>query len=683
MEDNCIKWIEVINKIFILFGIAILIEVTLFNYRHWESLSFKPLETTDIQLGEGIEQDEEGGYKITNPAEANITVSGFQKHIDNIYIDMKSDENQCIYIELYADDAANHMGMRLGDTTIVSTVPASCFTRLHLSGDSGYVQIKVSHPEGFTFYMAPPKLNVIRPFDISVCRIIVIFICILFFFTFRPGSKIYQVDLRINSSFKKIVLTTFILIHIIVVLVISQLILPNKSLSASLEIWPANDQYNELADAFMKGQVYLDRCPPQSLETIENPYDPGLRQQIVVQEAGESFVWDYAYFKGKYYCYFGPVPVIMFFIPARILFGIRCPTWDIVTLCTVLFCLAGFWMVYVLGKKYFRTLSFGSYLLMSSFYIWGSAIVYLVFYGAVYSLPIICGLFLGTTGLTCWISAKDEGRLKKRFLIIGSICIALLMGCRLQLAVVLFWAFPVFWKEIISRKFFSKKGIGNTLCIITPFVFIGILLMYYNYLRFQSPFDFGANYNLTGNDMTHRGMELDRFPIAVFTYFFQPLSITTKYPFMQVVNVSNDYMGYTSVEPLFGGFFMMNFISTISLLVFHFKKLLRKNHVYGIAVLSFVFAMIIMMADAQMSGLTQRYMSDFGWLISLCTILQFFSLEEIMGKHINTFRKVTLVLVFICLFLNFWNVLIVGRYADLINENPTVFYGIKYSLPFI
>lgn len=675
---------KIAKKIIALFGITILMECTLFNYRHWESLRYKVLEEVEIKLGAGIEQIDQGYYKITNPAEAIINLSGFQAHVDNIYLDMKSDENLCIYIELYANDEANHLGIRLGETTIVTTVPASRYTRLHLSGISDYVQIKVNHPEGFTFYMNSPKLNVIRPFVISTYRVIAIFICGCLITLFWPGkSKIYDTDLIINSFAKRVILTAFIFLHLIIIFLVSQLIKPDKSLSASLEINPAHDLYNELTDALMKGQVYLDRRPPKSLETMDNPYDPGLRYQVVVQEAGENFVVDYAYFNGKYYCYFGPVPAILFFIPARLILGIRCSTWDVVTLCTLLFCLAGFWLVYVLGKKYFKSLSFGLYLLMSSFYIWGSAVVYLVFFGVVYSLPIICGLLLGTTGLACWISAKGEGILKKRYLIMGSIFIALIMGCRLQMAIVLLLAFPIFREELISRQFFSKKGVGNTLCILTPFMIIGIMLMLYNYLRFQSPFDFGANYNLTGNDMTHRGIVFDRIPLAFFCYLFQPLNIIAKYPFMQMVNISNDYLGYTSAEPLFGGFFMMNLISSISLFVFHFKNLLKKNNVYGIAVLSFTFAIIIIMADTQMSGLTQRYMSDFGWLISLCAVLQIFSVEEVMSKQANIFRKAIVVLMFVCVFFNLWNVLIVGRYANIIAENPTVFYAIKYLLPFI
>lgn len=46
---------------------------------------------------------------------------------------------------------------------------------------------------------------------------------------------------------------------------------------------------------------------------------------------------------------------------------------------------------------------------------------------------------------------------------------------------------------------------------ILPYIIVAAGVMYYNAARFGSPFDFGANYNLTFNDMTLRGFRIDRF----------------------------------------------------------------------------------------------------------------------------------------------------------------------------
>ena len=534
------KLIKIFKFLIVLFGLTMLLECILFNYRSWESKTYKIIENLEVSLGPGIEMSEEGLYRITNQAESYIMLSGFKTHVNNIYIDIRPIDGVCTYIDLYADDIANHLGFRLGDTTIVSSVPQSRYSRLHLSGDSTYVRINIKHPEGYAFYIDTPiGLNVNRPLMVSWPRVVIIFVTVLLFYIFRPKSEIYKTTMIMDSWWKKIMLAGFIVMHLVTILIISQLIIPDQSLKATLEGWPAHEQYNELTDAFMKGQFYLDREPPKSLERVENPYDPALRHRVVVEESGESFVVDYAYFNGKYYSYFGPIPVLLFFIPARLIFGKICNTWDVVTFCALLFCIAGFCLIYSIGKKYYKSLSLGLYFLMSSLYIWGSAIIYLVYYGVLYSLPIISGLLFGTAGLACWIFAKDNGKVKKGALIMGSLFIALVMGCRLQMAIILLLAFPIFWPEITSRQFFSKKGTVNTACVIIPFLIVGIALMYYNYKRFQSPLDFGANYNLTSNDMTHRGVVFDRIPMGVFVYLFQPLIITIKYQSDQTIHINN------------------------------------------------------------------------------------------------------------------------------------------------
>ena len=56
---------------------------------------------------------------------------------------------------------------------------------------------------------------------------------------------------------------------------------------------------------------------------------------------------------------------------------------------------------------------------------------------------------------------------------------------------------------------------------LIPFIIVGLGLMYYNYIRFDSPFDFGANYNLTTNDMTLRGFNIDRIFLGIYYMLFK------------------------------------------------------------------------------------------------------------------------------------------------------------------
>lgn len=660
---------------------VVILEMTIFNFRHWESKFFPEVNQPLIEVAEGIEKLDDTTYKVIDTNKAFINLIDIQGQFKNLYLPIIPKTGITTNITIFSNDAANNNGLNLGDATVVASVPQSSYLRLHLNGVSNYIRVKINQENNFLFSMDLPQINAGVPVYFSWMRMICIFIIVLLISIFKPGSWIYKEKLRLDSKWKKGGLVAFVCLQLIIIWIIGQLIVPNKSIQNLVDSgqWPAHGQYNELANAFIEGRTYLDRQPPEALKLVKNPYDPTLRAEVLSAH-NETYDIDYAYYADHYFSYFGPIPALVFFVPYKLITGHDCATWNVVTLCTMLFCISSFYMLYVFGICYFKNVSYGMYLLMSAFFFWASGTTYLVYTGNVYSLPIICSLLFGTTGITCWLLAKSE-KLQKKFLVLGSFFIALIIGSRPQLALILFLAFPIFGKQIIqTREFFSKKGFVNTVCVMLPFLCIGCAMMCYNYVRFDSPFDFGATYNLTGNDMTHRGFELDRIPLGIFCYLIQPLNIIPQYPFMQTVNITNDYLGYTSAEPLFGGFFMMNSLALCSLFVVVCKKKLKESMTYGISMGCMIMAIVIILLDIQMSGLTQRYMSDFGWLLLLPAILVVFSLENILQSYkvfVNAFYGAVFLFVGVSITLNLWSLLIIGRYFSLIYTRPTLFYLIK------
>lgn len=77
--------------------------------------------------------------------------------------------------------------------------------------------------------------------------------------------------------------------------------------------------------------------------------------------------------------------------------------------------------------------------------------------------------------------------------------------------------------------------------------------MWYNAARFGSPFDFGANYNLTGNDMTQRGFNAVRIGPAVFTSLFELPSWQGVFPFLRETDVQTNAVIRTISEKFTGG----------------------------------------------------------------------------------------------------------------------------------
>ena len=93
-----------------------------------------------------------------------------------------------------------------------------------------------------------------------------------------------------------------------------------------------------------------------------------------------------------------------------------------------------------------------------------------------------------------------------------------------------------------------------------------------------------------------------------------------------------------------------------------------------------------MLLDIQMSGITQRYLSDFSWMFAITTVIVIVAVEEkLLGtsKGIkDCFYAIIAIGVCACVILNCWNIFIDGRYFDLKTNNPELYYAVKCMLPF-
>ena len=94
---------------------------------------------------------------------------------------------------------------------------------------------------------------------------------------------------------------------------------------------------------------------------MDNPYDPELRTQ-----EGVEYHPDHAFYNGKYYMYFGVVPVFLAFLPYRVITGQPLNSYHATQLYTALFILGVFYCFYQLGKKWFKNLSLSVYLMLSA-----------------------------------------------------------------------------------------------------------------------------------------------------------------------------------------------------------------------------------------------------------------------------------------------------------------------------
>ncbi len=153
---------------------------------------------------------------------------------------------------------------------------------------------------------------------------------------------------------------------------------------------------------------------------------------------------------------------------------------------------------------------------------------------------------------------------------------------------------------------------------MAPYIVVAAGLMLYNHARFGSFTDFGANYNLTVNDMTKRGWNIGRLAPALFAYFLQPPSMTGVFPFVQPAPFETTYLGQTIKEITFGGVLACLPILWIlpfsrRILALRFKT--RSTRTIAGVIIALLFGgVVVALMDAQMAGILQRYYADFSFM---------------------------------------------------------------------
>lgn len=76
------------------------------------------------------------------------------------------------------------------------------------------------------------------------------------------------------------------------------------------------DQYDYVARALLDGHAWLDLDVPDALRDAADPYDVATRQRLLADGVSPVY-WDYAFYQGHWYSYFGVVPALLLFLPYR------------------------------------------------------------------------------------------------------------------------------------------------------------------------------------------------------------------------------------------------------------------------------------------------------------------------------------------------------------------------------
>ncbi len=394
----------------------------------------------------------------------------------------------------------------------------------------------------------------------------------------------------------------------------------------------AYDPYIQQFDAFMKGQLHLDVIPEEGLLLLDNPYDPSAREGIY-------YLWDRAFFDGKYYSYFGIAPLLTVYFPFYFITGMlpdagfAMSVFGIMT--AIFFALAVEEYAVLSGKKRFGYLpafcAFSGFL--SSF-----TLIILRGQARFYYIASMAGLAFSAAFIYFMLKAvgckKTSGRII--FFALSGISFGLGFLSRVNSVLPLAAVAGVFVILWAIRRIREKKlplFVGEAAALGLPVAAALALSMAYNKMRFGSFFDFGTDYQLTVTDTSLYSVGAFGIVPSFFHYFLQNFSFTDSFPFIGFDYVAfSDYGRYVYVDSGLGIFAMPFMLSLFAFPVFFRKKDIGINRKILFAT-ALAMLPITAFLDFCLGGVIFRYTADFSLVAAfLASVTVLEAADGILGR---------------------------------------------------
>lgn len=388
------------------------------------------------------------------------------------------------------------------------------------------------------------------------------------------------------------------------------------------------DQYENMGDSLLQGRLYLSHEPSKKLLAMNNPYSHKERAERGLVQ-GVDYHWDHAFYRGKYYMYFGVVPSVVLFAPYQYLTGKMLTGYHGTQVFTALAIFGIFALFALIIKIFSANTPFSLYLTASA------AFSVLCIHDAIkapglYGTAIISGVCFAIWSLyfflrAGWLEGLSAGA-RMLCLFLGALCGALVFGCRPPIGLASAITIPVAARMLHIWENQGREKIIAFAAMLLPYAIVGTLLALYNYMRFDSPFEFGQRWQLTYWDQTSYGSFLENFSIRkevdwLIAYFFAFTPIKSAFPFI----ARN------------GAFF--NFpilLSSFLLLDRRTHSFLKAKRIRCLAYMLLAGPVVIALADAYWSPiLEERYRLDSYFLLCAASFTALCAYYEMAGKALK------------------------------------------------
>lgn len=481
-----------------------------------------------------------------------------------------------------------------------------------------------------------------------------------------------------NSSTDLVVKLLAVLICVVTVLVYNQSFTQGEDIRYPLESsFEEYDPYTQQFDAFMKGRLSFDYIPDEGFMALENPYDPEAREE-------DTFLYDRAYYNGRYYSYFGTAPIFTVIYPYYFIMG-RIPSGGVIqTVYMTLFAVFFPLLIMNLAKKFSTRLT----------PVMAMLITYLAY---VSSLNLLMGrgdksfYYIAATSamafLVMFMYFFFKGIYAERFrnrciyFLAAGVSYALCFHSRINVAfAAVFFIIPMLiFGIILKKREITPKRILAQLCFLGVPVIIGVAAAFiYNYVRFDNPMEFGATYQLTVADVSTYALNIKEIGKAIYCYYIAPIEQSMVTDSVMLVNTVPFTMDRYLYADSYFGIMRIPFMLFSLALPFVCVRKSTTTAVRVTMISAFIGTIVVSWVDFCLGGLIFRYLCDISVIIaviaSVCAFACVDGIRAIKQVRVRRMLLIVIAVVFIaCLYMVFRVTAVDDYNLFKLNEN-SLFY---------
>lgn len=423
------------------------------------------------------------------------------------------------------------------------------------------------------------------------------------------------------------------------------------------------DIFVSLFDAFRKGKIDLDLAVDPKLLSLKNPWNPSERSW-----ANVSYYWDHAFYNGKYYSYYGPMPVLLISFPFYFLTGMRyvLTAFGLETIGMAILIPSFLFVlleIFQLMQKKFDWVQYLFFAILGSVtsmmilaYTWKDG----VYHEAIYHVPDIYGLAFFDLFFGFILNAYRKKKLRILPLALAGLSFVFLVFSRPNLFLGLLLALPFLLGILREKEASPKEKVIEILPMFLILLTGGILACLYNYARFDSIFEFGQSYQLNITDQRYLSYSAEKLLPTFFHFFCQGGNFYNVFPYISCT-VQRYSFESTALAPYVSScygllgvpFFWLSLFAPFLFL----KKAKNPEKIMGIIFPFFLF--FFAFTTYSKAGVCPRYLIEFFHLATIISVFTFLQLQKrvqdtpVQNWVLGGGFLIMLISAFVCLCLNF------------------------------